>query len=156
MNKGTNAQEKEKPNQGLNIRFIREKLGLKQENVAHDLGLSQQSVSNYEQKEELPADMAEKFALYYEVAPKYITDVFLYTKTTSDYFDQQHSQNVMNYPGNVNINDSKEFWSGLATLMSQPIQELNKTHSEHTVDLRNMIDYLRSEIEKRDKRLEQK
>lgn len=50
------------PHQGRNIKRIREILGVKQDALAIDLGLSQQAVSLLEQKETLDAPMLEKVA----------------------------------------------------------------------------------------------
>lgn len=48
--------------EGRNVKRIREILGIKQDSLAHDLGLSQQAVSALEQKEALDRDMLEKIA----------------------------------------------------------------------------------------------
>jgi len=48
--------------QGRNVKRIREILGIKQEALASDLGLTQQAVSQIEQKEALDKDMLEKIA----------------------------------------------------------------------------------------------
>lgn len=50
------------PHQGRNIKRIREILGVKQDALAIDLGLTQQAVSLLEQKETLDAPMLEKIA----------------------------------------------------------------------------------------------
>lgn len=48
--------------EGKNIKRIREILGIKQDALAMELGLSQQAVSALEQKEALDKDMLEKVA----------------------------------------------------------------------------------------------
>lgn len=48
--------------EGRNVKRIREILGIKQDALALDLGLSQQAVSALEQKEALDKDMLEKIA----------------------------------------------------------------------------------------------
>lgn len=48
--------------EGKNVRRIREILGIKQEALAAELGLSQQAVSALEQKEALDRDMLEKIS----------------------------------------------------------------------------------------------
>lgn len=50
------------PHQGRNVKRIREILGIKQDALAIDLGLSQQAVSLLEQKETLDAPVLEKVA----------------------------------------------------------------------------------------------
>ncbi|MCY7349318.1 MAG: helix-turn-helix domain-containing protein [Cytophagaceae bacterium] len=48
------------PHQGNSVKRIREMLGIKQEALATTLGLSQQAVSQLEQKEKLDAPVVEK------------------------------------------------------------------------------------------------
>lgn len=48
--------------QGRNVKRIREILGVKQEALASDLGLTQQAVSQLEQKEALDKEMLERIA----------------------------------------------------------------------------------------------
>lgn len=48
--------------EGRNVKRIREILGVKQDSLAFDLGLSQQAISQLEQKEALDADMLERIA----------------------------------------------------------------------------------------------
>jgi transcriptional regulator with XRE-family HTH domain len=50
------------PHEGRNIKRIREMLGIKQETLAIDLGLSQQAISNLEQRETLDVPTLEKVA----------------------------------------------------------------------------------------------
>lgn len=50
------------PHHGRNVKRIREILGIKQEALAMDLGISQQAISALEQKEALDKDMLEKVA----------------------------------------------------------------------------------------------
>ena len=51
-----------KPHEGRNVKRIREMLGVKQETLAIDLGLSQQAISNLEQRETLDVPTLEKVA----------------------------------------------------------------------------------------------
>ncbi len=48
--------------EGRNVKRIREILGIKQEALAMELGISQQAISALEQKEALDKDMLEKIA----------------------------------------------------------------------------------------------
>lgn len=48
--------------EGRNVKRIREILGIKQDALAMELGLSQQAISSLEQKEALDKDMIEKVA----------------------------------------------------------------------------------------------
>ena len=55
--------------EGKNVKRIREILGIKQEALAVELGLSQQAVSALEQKEALDRDILEKIAKVLKVTP---------------------------------------------------------------------------------------
>jgi len=52
----------QKVHEGRNVKRIREILGIKQDTLAIDLGLSQQSVSLLEQKETLDAELLDKIS----------------------------------------------------------------------------------------------
>jgi transcriptional regulator with XRE-family HTH domain len=58
--------------EGRNVKRIREILGIKQDALAVELGLSQQAVSALEQKEALDKDMIEKIAKVMKVTPESI------------------------------------------------------------------------------------
>jgi transcriptional regulator with XRE-family HTH domain len=53
--------------EGRNVKRLREMLGIKQDALAFDLGLSQQAVSALEQKEALDRDVLEKIAAILKV-----------------------------------------------------------------------------------------
>jgi transcriptional regulator with XRE-family HTH domain len=53
--------------EGRNVKRIREILGIKQDTLAANLGLSQQAISQLEQKEALDKDMLEKIAAVLKV-----------------------------------------------------------------------------------------
>jgi len=58
--------------EGRNVKRIREILGIKQDALAMELGLSQQAISALEQKEALDKDMLEKVAKALKVSPEAI------------------------------------------------------------------------------------
>jgi transcriptional regulator with XRE-family HTH domain len=58
--------------EGRNIKRIREILGIKQETLATTLGLSQQAISNLEQKEIVDKDLLEKVAKAMKISPEAI------------------------------------------------------------------------------------
>ncbi|MEJ8840887.1 helix-turn-helix transcriptional regulator [Lacibacter sp. H375] len=58
--------------EGRNVKRIREILGIKQDALAMELGLSQQAVSALEQKEALDRDILEKIAKTLKVTPEAI------------------------------------------------------------------------------------
>jgi transcriptional regulator with XRE-family HTH domain len=53
--------------QGRNVKRIREILGIKQEALASDLGITQQAISQLEQKEALDKEMLERIAAVLKV-----------------------------------------------------------------------------------------
>jgi transcriptional regulator with XRE-family HTH domain len=72
-------------------------LGLKQDALAFDLGISQQAISSLEQKEALDKDMLEKVAKVLKVSPEAIKN-----------FTEEAVVNVIqnNYEGSVNNNSN--------------------------------------------------
>ena len=58
--------------EGRNVKRIREILGVKQDSLAIELGLSQQAISALEQKEAIDKDMLEKIAKVLKVSPEAI------------------------------------------------------------------------------------
>ncbi len=79
--------------EGRNVKRIREILGIKQDALAMELGLSQQAVSALEQKEALDKDMIEKIAKVLKVTPETIKN-----------FAEETVVNVIqnNYEGSTN------------------------------------------------------
>jgi len=61
--------------QGHAIRRIRNSMGIKQEALAADMGITQSLVSFYEQKKEMESDMIEKFAKALNVSPELIREL---------------------------------------------------------------------------------
>lgn len=70
--------------EGRNVKRIREILGMKQEALAYDLGLSQQAISQLEQKEALDAEILGKIAAVLKVPVDAIKN-----------FDEQAAINVI-------------------------------------------------------------
>lgn len=60
---------------GHAIKRFRHTLGIKQEVLAAELGISQTLVSNYEQKSVIEDDMIEKFANALNISPKLIKEL---------------------------------------------------------------------------------
>jgi len=61
------------PHHGRNVKRMRDVMGVKQDALAHDLGISQQAISLLEQKETLDAPMIEKIAVILGVPEEMIT-----------------------------------------------------------------------------------
>jgi transcriptional regulator with XRE-family HTH domain len=86
--------------EGRNVKRIREMLGVKQEALALDLGLSQQAISQLEQKEALDKEMLEKISFILKVPVDAIKN-----------FDEQAAINVISNTFNENafINSAGTF-----------------------------------------------
>jgi len=85
--------------EGRNVKRIREILGIKQDALAFDLGLSQQAVSALEQKEALDRDMLEKIAGILKVpaeAIKNFSEEAVVNNISCNFNDQSSSLNY--YP----------------------------------------------------------
>lgn len=81
--------------EGRNVKRIREILGIKQDALALDLGISQQAISALEQKEALDREMLEKVAKALKVSPEAIKNFnedTLVTNISCNFND--HSANV--------------------------------------------------------------
>jgi transcriptional regulator with XRE-family HTH domain len=84
--------------EGRNIKRIREILGIKQDALAVELGLSQQAVSALEQREALDKDMLEKVAKALKIAPEAIknfNEESVINNISCTFSD--HSANNVNY-----------------------------------------------------------
>ena len=74
--------------EGRNVKRIREILGIKQDALAMDLGISQQAISALEQKEALDRDMLEKVAKALKVSPEAIKNFNEEIFCISTYYDE--------------------------------------------------------------------
>jgi transcriptional regulator with XRE-family HTH domain len=84
--------------EGRNVKRIREILGIKQDALAMNLGLTQQAISQMEQKEALDAEMLEKVAKVLKVPVEAIKkfDEQAAINVISNTF-HDHSANNVNY-----------------------------------------------------------
>ncbi|MDR1729571.1 MAG: helix-turn-helix transcriptional regulator [Prevotellaceae bacterium] len=71
----TIEKEEKNTHHGHAIKRFRHNLGIKQEALAADMGISQALVSFYEQKREIEEDMLGKFAKALGVSPQLIADL---------------------------------------------------------------------------------
>ena len=71
----TKVKEKRNTHHGHAIKRYRHTLGIKQEALAMDMGVSQALVSLYEQKKVIEDDMLEKFANALKIAPEFIKEL---------------------------------------------------------------------------------
>jgi len=104
---------------GRNIRRMRDLLGIKQEAIAKELDISQQSVSEMEQKVIIDDETLEKVAKVLNVpvnALKYMTD-----ESTINYFNTfNHTVDNSAFGTSNNINYS-----------FNPIEKINELHEEN-------------------------
>ena len=89
-------QETKTVHEGRNVKRIREILGIKQEALALDLGISQQAISALEQKEALDKDMLEKVASALKVSPEAIKN-FNEENTINIFSNTYHDQSSSIY-----------------------------------------------------------
>ena len=90
--------------EGRNVKRIREILGMKQDTLAFELGLSQQAISQLEQKEALDKELLEKVAKVLKVNPEAIANfseeaTMNFISTT---FNHEHS--TVSYQSIFNLN----------------------------------------------------
>lgn len=95
------------PHQGRNVKRIREILGIKQDALAIDLGLSQQAISQLEQRETLDAPTLEKIAKVLGVSEEAIKNfndeaVFNIISNTFHDFKDNAVASAMNYQCSFN------------------------------------------------------
>ncbi|TWP24283.1 XRE family transcriptional regulator [Apibacter muscae] len=96
-----------KVHQGRNIKRLREMLGIKQESLAFDLGVTQSTVSDYEQKEQLEEKVLEKVSTALKVPVEAIKNMneeatVNYINTFNDKVENSFLLN--NNPINCNFN----------------------------------------------------
>ena len=95
--------------EGRNVKRIREMLGVKQEALAVDLGLSQQAISQLEQKEALDADMLDKIAQALKIPAEAIKN-----------FDEEKANNFFN---TFNDNSVSHVIGNYGTYNFNPIEQ---------------------------------
>lgn len=122
-----NAEKK--VHQGRNIKRIREILGIKQDALAYDLGLSQQAISQLEQKEVLEQEMLEKVANALKISPEAIKN-----------FSEEVAINIIqhNYEGSTNN------YSGNYYCTFNPIDKIVELYEELLKSEREKIELLKT------------
>lgn len=130
----TTTPMSDKPvHEGRNVKRIREILGIKQDTLAFDLGLSQQAISQLEQKEALDADMLEKIAEALKVPVETI-------KSFSDETAINFISSTFNHSGLFNYN---------CTLSFNPIDKVVELYERMLKDKNDMIEKLESLLKER-------
>ena len=123
----TDTAPNKKVHQGRNIKRLREMLGIKQESLAFDLGVSQATVSDYEQKEALDEKILEKVSQALKVpveAIKNMTD-----EATVNYINTfNDNANFNNYGCTFNPLDKViELYERMIKDRDKLIEELSKS-----------------------------
>ncbi|TWP30156.1 XRE family transcriptional regulator [Apibacter muscae] len=90
-----------KVHQGRNIKRLREMLGIKQESLAFDLGVTQSTVSDYEQKEQLEEKVLEKVSKALKVPVEAIKN--MNEEATVNYINT-FNDSAVNHGSNTNFN----------------------------------------------------
>jgi len=80
-----NTEATKTKHHGRNVKRLREIIGIKQEALAHDLGINQQRMSAIEQKEQLEDDMMERIA-----------EILKVPKQAIENFDEEKAVNILN------------------------------------------------------------
>jgi transcriptional regulator with XRE-family HTH domain len=129
------AMQDKPVHEGRNVKRIREILGIKQDALAMDLGISQQAISQLEQKEALDAEMLSKIAGVLKVPVDAIKN-----------FDEQAAINIISNTFHNNSHDNSSFYS--SALNYQPtfnaIDKIVELYERMLKDKNEMIEKLES------------
>lgn len=93
--------------EGRNVKRIREILGIKQETLAIELGISQQAISALEQKEALDKDMLEKVAKALKIPSEAIKN--FNEETVISNIQHNNDGATLNYSPNYQYNHQPVF-----------------------------------------------
>lgn len=86
--------------EGRNVKRIREILGIKQDTLAHELGLSQQAISALEQKERIDDKVLEDVSKILKVPVDAIRN--LTNEAATNFFNTFNDQSGFNYQCAIN------------------------------------------------------
>ena len=128
-----------KVHQGRNIKRFREILGIKQEALAFDMGVSQSSISDYESKETLDDKVLEKIAGFLKVPTEAIKN-----------FDEEQAVNII--ANTYSFQDFKDnaVASGFNYQPSfNPVDKMVELYERMLQQQKEMIDKLEKLIEKK-------
>ncbi len=117
--------------EGRNVKRIREILGMKQEALAFDLGLSQQAISQLEQKEALDVEMLGKIAAILKVPVDAIKN-----------FDEQAAINIISTTFNSHDNSTSLAYQSSFTF--NPIDKIVELYERMLKDKNEMVEKLES------------
>ena len=122
---------------GRKISRIRELRGIKQEHLASELGVSQQTVSRMEQAETIEDDVLEKVAGILGVSPEAI----------KNYSDEAVIYNIQNNYEGSNNHGAQSNYGNYGTFYFNPIEKIVELYDEKVALLERL---LQAEKEKND------
>jgi len=117
---------------GRKISRIRELRGIKQETLAHEMGVSQQTVSRMEQSENVEEEMLQKVAKVLEVSAEAI----------KNYSDEAVIYNIQN-----NYEGSSSNYSGLYHCNFNPVDKLLDAVEENKKLYERLLESEREKVE---------
>jgi transcriptional regulator with XRE-family HTH domain len=120
--------------QGRNVKRIREILGIKQDALAIDLGISQQAISQLEQKEALDAEILEKIAAVLKVPVEAIKS-----------FDEEKAVTIISNT----FNDEASAYSINYKCSFNPLDKVVELYERMIKDRDMMIEELRNLVNKK-------
>lgn len=124
--------------EGRNVKRIREMIGIKQEALAMDLGLSQQAVSQLEQRETIDRDMLEKVAKALKVTPEAIKN---FSEEAAIYYFNTFQDSSINH-GHFSPNFKDCTFNPLERLM-EVVEENKKLYERMLKEKDAMIEELK-------------
>ncbi|HEV8285199.1 MAG TPA: helix-turn-helix transcriptional regulator [Chitinophagaceae bacterium] len=122
--------------EGRNVKRIREILGIKQDALANELGLSQQAISALEQKEALDKDMLEKVAAALKVPADTIKN-----------FNEEAAINIISTTFHSHDNSTSIAYQ--STLNFNPIDKMVELYEELLKSEREKITLLEKMLNKK-------
>ncbi|MDD2246953.1 MAG: helix-turn-helix transcriptional regulator [Proteiniphilum sp.] len=129
---GTKEQKLKNTHHGHAIKRFRHTLGIKQEALAAEMGLSQALISTYEQRKVLNDDVIERFAKALNVAPELIKELeedpvtFIVENNT---FEEESIANISNVSEGNNNN-----------ITNNPIEQIIELNKEKTALYERMLE----------------
>ena len=123
-----------KVHQGRNIKRFREILGIKQETLAFDMGVSQSSISDYESKETLDDKVLEKIAGFLKVPVEAIKNfdensainVIANTFNNHDHSNPQFASIINNSPNFNPLDKMVELYERMLQQQKEMIEKLER------------------------------
>jgi len=123
-----------KVHQGRNIKRFREILGIKQEALAFDMGVSQSSISDYESKETLDDKVLEKIAGFLKIPVEAIKNfdensainVIANTFNNHDHSNPQFASIINNSPNFNPLDKMVELYERMLQQQKEMIEKLER------------------------------